>query len=61
MSLTQALKNKIKGKFNNTVSYTAPKPAKPVLVEIKPSPKKKTPPQYGDKGYVPSSGTGVGY
>jgi len=36
-------------------------PAKRVMIEVKKSPQKATPRQYGDKGYKPSNGKGVGY
>lgn len=36
-------------------------PAKRAMIELKKSPKKATPKQYGDKGYKPSTGKGVGY
>lgn len=64
MSLLSAIKNKIKGL--NTVTYEAkPKPeGRKVMLEVeksKPIAKTTAIRQYGDKGYKPSNGKGVGF
>jgi hypothetical protein len=56
--------DKLKSKLSTKIEYTAPKPKKKVLIEVKKTPKAPKKPafkQYGDKGYKPSSGKGVGY
>lgn len=48
----------VKAEGSELIAY--PK-KKNVMIELKKSPKKATPKQYGDKGYKPSTGKGVGY
>lgn len=57
MTLAQRIKL---NKVQNLATYDK-KPPKRVMIEVKKSPKKATPKQYGDKGYKPSTGKGVGY
>lgn len=57
MTLAQRMKL---SKVQNLATYNK-KPAKRVMIEVRKSPKKATFKQYGDKGYKPSTGKGVGY
>jgi len=57
MTLAQRMKL---GKVQNLAEYSKT-PKKRVMIEVKKSPQKATPRQYGDKGYKPSTGKGVGY
>jgi len=46
----------------NPLLSVKPKPKREVLIEVRKTPKKKPAiKQYGDKGYKPSTGKGVGY